>query len=260
MMHAMTILLLFLAALWAGTQNALAGGGSFVTFAVLVLTGVDARAANITSTIALFPGQLATGWAVRRDVAGAGPLTFRALVALSLVGGAIGAVLLLQTPADFFARLVPWLVLFATAVFAWGSFGRPAPAPAPDGVPPPAAPRPLGSWPAGAAQFAISVYGGYFGGGIGFLMLAALTVAGQGMRQAGATKNVLAGMMNASAVLIFVFSPSVRWGAAAVLAVGSIIGGQLGAWLLLRTNERILRVGVVLIGLALTVGLFVQAS
>ncbi len=259
MMPPMTILLLFLAALWAGAQNALAGGGSFVTFAVLVLTGVDARAANITSTIALFPGQLATGWAVRRDVAGAGPLTFRALVALSLAGGAIGAVLLLETPADFFARLVPWLVLFATAVFAWGSFGRPAPASALEAAPP-AAPRPPGRWPAGAAQFAISVYGGYFGGGIGFLMLAALTVAGQGMRQAGATKNVLAGMMNASAMLIFVFSPSVRWGAAAVLAVGSIVGGQLGAWLLLRANERILRVGVVLIGLALTIGLFVQAS
>lgn len=246
----MTILLLFLAALWAGAQNALAGGGSFVTFAVLLLGGVDARAANITSTIALFPGQLATSWAVRHGTADAGPLSFRALVALSLVGGAIGAVLLLETSASFFARLVPWLVLFATAVFAWGSFRKPAT---------PAQHATLGLWPAAAAQFAISIYGGYFGGGIGFLMLAALTVIGQTMRQAGATKNVLAGAMNASAVVIFVFSPSVRWGAAAVLAVGSIIGGQLGAWLLLRVPERILRAGVVLIGLALTVGLFVRA-
>ncbi len=249
----MTILILFLAALWAGAQNALAGGGSFVTFAVLLLTGVDARAANITSTIALFPGQLATGWAVRHNAAGAGPLSLRALVAISLAGGAIGAVLLLETPADFFARLVPWLVLFATAVFAWGSFRRPAPTPA---TPPR---RALGPWPAAAAQSAISIYGGYFGGGIGFLMLAALSVAGQTMRQAGATKNVLAGVMNASAMLIFVFSPQVRWIPVAVLAAGSIVGGQLGAWLLLRANERVLRAGVVLIGAALTVGLFLQA-
>ncbi len=259
MVPPMTILILLLAALWAGAQNALAGGGSFVTFAVLLLTGVDARAANITSTIALFPGQVATGWAVRHGTAGAGPLSFRALMILSLVGGAIGAVLLLETPADFFARLVPWLVLFATAVFAWGSLRRPAPSPAQ----PPR--RPASAWPTAtaaapaAAQFAISVYGGYFGGGIGFLMLAALTVAGQTMRQAGATKNVLAGAMNASAMLIFVFSPSVRWVPVAVLAVGSIAGGQLGAWLLLRVPERLLRAGVVLIGLALTVGLFVQA-
>ncbi|MGI4977100.1 MAG: sulfite exporter TauE/SafE family protein [Janthinobacterium lividum] len=248
----MTILILLLAGVWAGTQNALAGGGSFVTFAVLLLTGVDARAANITSTIALFPGQVATGWAVRHNTAGAGPLPFRALMAISLAGGAIGAVLLLATPADFFARLVPWLVLFATAVFAWGSFRR---RPAPTAPPR----RALGPWPAAAAQSAISIYGGYFGGGIGFLMLAALAVAGQTMRQAGATKNVLAGAMNASAMLIFVFSPEVRWIPVAALAAGSIAGGQLGAWLLLRANERLLRAGVVLIGIALTVGLFVQA-
>ncbi len=253
MVPPMTILILLLAGVWAGTQNALAGGGSFVTFAVLLLTGVDARAANITSTIALFPGQVATGWAVRHSTAGAGPLSFRALVAISLAGGALGAVLLLETPADFFARLVPWLVLFATGVFAWGSFRRPAPAPA---APPR---RSLGPWPAAAAQLAISIYGGYFGGGIGFLMLAALAVAGQTMRQAGATKNVLAGVMNASAMLIFVFSPDVRWIPVAALAAGSIAGGQLGAWLLLRANERLLRAGVVLIGIALTVGLFLQA-
>jgi len=110
---------LFLASLWAGTQNALAGGGAFITLPSLMLTGMDARAANMTSTIALFPAQLTTGWAGREFVAGAAGLSFRALVLISLVGGACGAVLLLVTPASFFARLVPWLVLFATAVFAW---------------------------------------------------------------------------------------------------------------------------------------------
>src|SRR5580704_17871108 len=111
-----------MAALWAGVQNALAGGGSFITLPTLMLTGLDARAANITSTIALFPGQLTTGWVGRDNVAGAGGHGFGVLAAISLVGGAVGAVLLLATPPAFFARLVPYLVLFATAVFAWGSF------------------------------------------------------------------------------------------------------------------------------------------
>jgi uncharacterized membrane protein YfcA len=114
----MTFLVLFLASLWAGTQNALAGGGSFITLPSLMVTGMDARAANITSTVALFPAQIATGWTGRKHVQGAAGLPFRILVIISLIGGALGAVLLLVTPPSFFARLVPWLVLFATTVFA----------------------------------------------------------------------------------------------------------------------------------------------
>ena len=244
----MTFFILFLASAWAGIQNALAGGGSFITLPSLMLTGMDARAANITSTVALFPAQVATGWTGRKNVEGAAGLSFRALVIISLIGGALGAILLLVTPASFFARLVPWLVLFATAVFAWGSFG-----PKRQGA------THLGQLRAAGAQFCISVYGGYFGGGIGFLMLAALTAAGVMMRAAGATKNVLAGAMNASAVLIFVFSPEVRWLAAGVSSAGAILGGIAGGLMLQKVNERALRLGVVLIGIGLTVGLFLHA-
>ena len=240
-------LLLFAAALWAGAQNALAGGGSFITLPALMFTGMDARGANITSTVALFPGQCATGFTGRKLVEGAEGLKFRTLVILSLAGGALGALLLLSTPASFFALLVPWLVLFATGVFAWGSF-----VPRKSG-------RLLGPWAAGAAQFGIAIYGGYFGGGIGFLMLAALTLAGQAVRTAGASKNVLAGVMNASAVLIFVFSPQVHWLQAGVACAGALIGGVIGGVLLRRVNEKVLRAVVVLIGLVLTVGLFVKA-
>src|SRR6185437_14716107 len=102
------MLVLFFAAIWAGMQNALAGGGSFITLPSLMLTGMDARAANITSTVALFPAQVATGWTGRRSVEGAAGLSFRALVIISLIGGALGAVLLLVTPPTFFAHLVPW--------------------------------------------------------------------------------------------------------------------------------------------------------
>lgn len=243
-----SLLILFAAGLWAGMQNALAGGGSFVTLPALILTGLDARAANITSTIALFPGQLSTGLAGRKLVRGAESLSFPALLLISLVGGALGGLLLLVTPASYFARMVPWLVLFATTVFAYGSFGRRRTG----GVT-----LNLGAAQAAAAQFAIAIYGGYFGGGIGFLMLAALTMAGLPTRNAGATKNVLAGVMNAAAVALFAFSPAVQWRSALILGVGAILGGLGGAWALKRVDDTLLRIAVVCIGIALTIGLFV---
>jgi uncharacterized membrane protein YfcA len=244
----MLLALIFAAGLWAGLQNALAGGGSFVTLPALMLTGMSPLAANITSTVALFPGQLTSGFAGRKLVTGAGALTFRALFVVSLLGGAAGGLLLLNTPSSVFARLVPWLVLFGTAVFAWGSFFHRQGA---------ASVR-LGPAGTAFAQFVIAVYGGYFGGGVGFLMLAALTMAGLPTRNAGATKNVLAGVMNASAVILFFTSPHLHWLEAIVLGSGAIIGGLCGAWALHRVNEKLLRIAVVCIGIALTIGLFAR--
>jgi uncharacterized membrane protein YfcA len=213
------------------------------------LSGLDARAANITSTIALFPGQVTTGLVGRAHVEGAGGLSFRVLVAISLVGGALGAWLLLATPASFFEHLLPWLVLFATCVFGWGSFIRK----------PKDTDQPLGRVPTALMQLGISIYGGYFGGGIGFLMLAGLTMTGLAVRKAGATKNMLASAMNASAVAVFVFTAHLDWVKIAVVAVGAIGGGFIGGLMLKRVNETVLRVLVVLIGIALTVGLFLRA-
>jgi uncharacterized protein len=245
----MTVAILFLAATWAGMQNALAGGGSFITLPVLMLSGLNARAANITSAVALFPGQIASGWAGRSLASGAGGLSLRPLVVISLVGGAVGAGLLLVTSSSFFARLLPWLILFATIVFAWGSF-----------VPRRHDAQHLSTRGVVAAQLCISLYGGYFGGGIGFLMLAALTASGVTLRAAGATKNVLAAFMNASAFAIFMFSPQVEWLTAAICSVGAILGGVLGGHLVRRVNERVLRLLVVLIGMTLTVSLFVRGG
>lgn len=247
-MAAPMLLLILLAGLWAGLQNSLAGGGSFVTLPALILGGMTPLAANITSTVALFPGQVATGVTGRRLVSGVGGLSFRALFGISVVGGAAGGLLLLNTPSSLFAHLVPWLVAFATVVFAWGSFSS----------------RQLGGGrhlsprAAAVAQFLIAVYGGYFGGGIGFLMMAALTMAGLSTRIAAATKNALAGVMNASAVLLFVASPQVHWVPALVLGAGAIVGGLAGSWALYRVNEASLRVAVVCLGIALTVGLFLR--
>jgi uncharacterized membrane protein YfcA len=252
MADAMTtsFIILFVAALWAGIQNALAGGGTFITLPALMLTGKNALSANVTSTIALFPGQIASTWGGRGHVTGVGDLSFKTLVILSLIGGILGAILLLVTPSTIFAKMVPWLVLFATAIFAYGSF-----------VPRKAEKAPvLNKWSAGAAQFGIAVYGGYFGGGIGFLMLAALTAAGLSIRSASANKNVLAGVMNASAVLIFIFSPQVHWQQAGIACVGAAIGGWIGGNMVSKVNEKLLRGAAVAIGVALTIGLFLRAA
>jgi uncharacterized membrane protein YfcA len=244
----MTIFIIFCAGLWAGLQNTLAGGGSFVTLPALILSGLTPLAANLTSTIALFPGQVTSGYAGRSLVSGVGSLPFWVLFVISLAGGALGGLLLLNTPSEIFSHLGPWLVLFATTVFAWGNFFRKADS------------QQLKLSPAGTAvaQFFIAIYGGYFGGGIGFLMLAALSMAGLSTRVAAATKNVLAGVMNAAAVLLFVTSKDVNWLFAVVLGTAAIAGGLLGAWALHRVNERYLRIAVVILGISLSAGLFLK--
>ena len=248
-MSVLSITLLLAASFAAGIMNTLAGGGSFLTFPALLFSGLDPRAANMTSTIALFPMQVSAGYA-GRDMAGDTPdLSFKALFGISLIGGVIGAALLLLTPAAFFARLVPWLILFATVVFAYGSFVK-----KPNEL---GAAHHIGKRGAIIAQLLISIYGGYFGGGIGFLMLAALTLAGMAIRKAGATKNILAAAMNAAAVLIFMFSHDIGWTQTGIVAIGAILGSLIGVRCLHKVNERMLRIGVVTLGLVLTIAMFV---
>ncbi len=239
-----------LAGFIAGAQNALAGGGSFITLPALLFAGLDPRAANINSAIALFPGQATTGWAGRHLAMGAAGLSLRTLFIISLGGGAIGAILLLATPVSLFTHLIPWLILFATLVFVWGSFF--AKKRAPD-APPLISPR-----AAMLLQMLISIYGGYFGGGIGILMLAALTAAGLAVRHAGASKNLLAWVMNIAAVIIFIIRSHITWWLDLDLGVTAIIGGQLGVYMLARVPDLLLRISITCIGAALTVAMFLR--
>ena len=239
--------ILFLGAFWAGAQNAIAGGGSFITLPILMLTGLDARAANIASCIALFPAQAASGWKSWPMAQGVGKLKLAHLLLLSLAGGAVGALVLLATPVKLFAGLVPWLVLFATAAFAWGSFG-----------PKPKQAREERLLRTALIQFLLGGYGGYFGGGNGFLLMAHLTLAGQGVRASGATKNVVNVAMNFTAVVIFLVMAAMHWKQVAVTSAGAVIGSFAGVWLLRRLDEKILRVVIVIIGVGLTIGLFLR--
>lgn len=244
----LTFLLLFGAGLWAGTQNALAGGGSFVTLPALMLAGLDPRLANITSTVALFPGQVTTGVAGRTLVADAERLSFKVLAAISLIGGVAGAFLLLRTPPALFAMMVPWLVLAATGLFAWSSFG---PKPHAQSVPPPA-------WVSGLIQAGIATYSGFFGGGAGIMTMAALALARMPVRNAAGTKNVLVSLSNLTAAVVFVLSGSVAWAYALAIGSGSMIGGYAGAQALKHVPAMVLKIGVVVIGIGLTIGLFLR--
>lgn len=244
----LTYALLMLAGLWAGAQNALAGGGSFITLPALIAAGLDPKLANITSTMALFPGQVTTGLAGRSLVTGAERLSFRTLAIISLIGGVGGAFLLIATPVKVFSAMVPWLVLAATALFAWSSFG---PRRAVERPPPPA-------WMSALIQSVIALYGGFFGGGAGIMTLAALTLARMPVRNAAGTKNVLVALANIAAAAVFALSGAVAWGHALAVGIGAMVGGYAGARALKVLPERVLKIGVVAIGTALTIGLFVR--
>lgn len=161
------LVLLGCAGFKAGAINAVAGGGPLITLPILILSGLDARVANLTSTVALFPGQIATAYAAGKELRPTGGIGSGLLVGISIAGGGLGALLLLTTPSTVFAGLVPWLVLVATAIYTWSNFvARPVRA------------RQMGPIGFGGAQLASSIYGGYFGGGNSFIVLALLATAG----------------------------------------------------------------------------------
>jgi len=244
-------IILAIAGFCAGVVNVVAGGGGFLTFPALLLTGLDPRAANITSTVGLYPMQVTTGYAGRKHLTGTPHLSFRTLMILSLFGGAIGAGLLLCTSSQFFGKLVPWLVLFATAMFAIGSFRKTKAADAR---------HRLGKIGSIIVHFLISIYVGYYGGGAGFLMLASLTMAGMPVRPANAAKIILVTLMNTSALIIFLFSKEIYWMQALVVCIASEIGSHVvGVRLLNAVNDRVMRIGIIAFGTALSVWLFVRA-
>jgi uncharacterized protein len=239
-------LMLVAAGFWAGAQNALAGGGSIVTMPALMLAGLDVRVANLTSSVALFPGQIAVSLKGHQRFSEVGGLPLKYLLTINIVGGAFGAALLLWTPSSAFALLVPWLVLFATLVYAWSSFRPRSNAMT--------APLPVGVFV--AAQIIISIYGGYYGGGNSFLMLAVLSVAGIAARQAGTLKNMLIALINLAAVVVFCLSSAVAYQHALALGAGAMVGSLTGGWVLGWINLTLLRLFVVTVGLSLTAWLF----
>jgi len=242
-------LLVFLAALVGGAVNSIAGGGTLITFPAIVWLGVPPIAANATSTVALWPGSFGSMWAYRDELAGARAWLIW-FTAPSIVGGIVGAQLLLDTSPDRFDTIVPFLVLGATLLFLLQQplsrrLVRRAPEEQ-DGRP--ALPRP--SWWLVSAQFAVAVYGGYFGAGIGILMLATLGAMGlTNIHRMNGIKNWGAMCINAIAALSFAVSGIVTWPVAGAMAAGGLAGGYGGARLALRVGQKWVRRSVIAIGL-----------
>jgi uncharacterized membrane protein YfcA len=247
----LSFVLLTLAAFVAGILNAVAGGGSFIAFPALIFAGMPALNANASSTVALFPGQFSSAFAYRSDIRGIEEFSVTMLLVLSLIGGLLGALLLLVTPADVFERLVPWLLFFATAVFILGNF---APASATIHFR-------LGPRAVLAVQFLIACYGGYFGGGIGFLMLAALTLFGmRDIHAMNGIKILMGTMMNATAVVTFVVAGIVHWPETIGMAVASFIGGYIGVIGAKRVDPAALKGFVAVVATILTIYFFWRAA
>jgi uncharacterized membrane protein YfcA len=271
------------AAFGAGVMNALAGGGTLLTFPALVVLGLPGVVANATSTVALVPGAMASLYGYRREVE-----THRGwlktLLLPSLVGGALGSILLLETPEKSFARIAPLLVLFATVLFmvqgllasrmaakaqagSGGEAGADGPVPS----------DPMGSISTGSTsigsvpsrrrwvaatllQLAVAVYGGYFGAGIGILMLALLGFLGiSDIHAANGLKNFFGACINGVAAGYFIFQGAVVWPLALLLSAGAILGGYCGARLARTIGRAHARRAVILIGLLATALLFVQS-
>jgi uncharacterized protein len=240
-----------LAAVLAGAVNAIAGGGTLLTFPTLIALGVNPVMANATNTLALFPGSLAGAVGFRREL-GRTAHWLRMLLPPSLIGGAAGAVLLLHTSATLFRAISPFLVLLAAGLLAlqdrYGARIVRVSA------------TPSTGWRIGALgfQFLVGVYGGFFGAGIGILMLAALGALGVGtIHEMNGLKNVLAMSINLVAAVYFALSGAIVWPLAAVMAVGAIAGGYAGASVSRRFPAHLVSRAVVVIGVVVAIGLFV---
>jgi hypothetical protein len=249
----MIVALVALAAFAAGFINAVAGGGSFLTFPALIAAGLPPIDANASSTVALFPGQIATGYAARDGVKAAlndSRINVPVLALISLIGGLIGGLLLLVTPQSLFRSIVPWLILFATAIFASGNLLRPG----------------VGRFKldrAGifAVQGVVAIYGGYFGGGIGILMLAALTLYGlRDIWLMNSLKILLAVLMNAAAVVTFIIAGLVHWQMTILVGAFAIAGGYAGIYAARRLPAAWVKGFVVTVGIILSIYFFVKPA
>jgi uncharacterized membrane protein YfcA len=240
-------LLTFLAAAVGGAINSMAGGGTLVTFPAIVWLGVPPISANATSTVALWPGSFGSIWAYRGELADAREW-LRWFTVPSLAGGGVGALLLLSTSASRFDRIVPFLVLGTTLLFLLQQrMTRRLSAAADRRDSPRVLPRP--SWWFVVAQFGVAVYGGYFGAGIGILMLATLGAMGlTNIHRMNGLKNWGGLCINAVAAVTFAASGIVNWPVAVAMAAGGLAGGYGGARLALRVGQKWVRRAVVAIG------------
>jgi uncharacterized membrane protein YfcA len=244
-----TMILTFVAGMVAGAMNALAGGGSFVSLPALIAAGVPPVLANTSSTVALFPGGLASTWAYRDGLGAVGAVSLRALLVATLCGGLAGALLLLRTPSAAFTFVLPWLLLIASLALAFdrriGEALR--------------ARWHIHAYAVLAVQFALGVYGGYFGGAVGIMMLAMWGLLDhRDLKHLNAPRTLMVSAANTVAVLAFIAANSVRWPETLTMLVGALVGGYGGARIGRRTPAGIIRGVTLLATSCITLAFFVK--
>lgn len=230
-------------------MNALAGGGSFVSLPALIAVGVPPVQANTSSTVALFPGGLASAWAYRDGLRPVGAVSLRALLATTLCGGLVGALLLLQTSSAAFTFVLPWLLLVASIALAFGRrIGERL-----------RTRRHIHPHAVLALQFALGVYGGYFGGAVGIMMMAMWGLLdNRDLKHLQAPRTLLVSAANVVAVLAFIAADAVRWPETLTMLLGAIIGGYGGAQIGRRAPAAVIRAITLLATSCITLAFFVK--
>lgn len=236
------LILLFATGLFSGVANAIAGGGTFLTFGAMTVVGIAPISANATSAIVQFPGYVTSALAYKTEIRANWPIIVRLSVA-SLIGGLIGSLLLLSLDNPSFRQIVPWLLLGATLLFAFGPYlkqkdhGKSA----------------IGGTPIIIGQFLTSAYGGFFAAGLGIMMLAVMGMTSSASyHQLNAIKNFLSVIIAAISIVVFVGGGVVNWAAALAMFPGAALGGYLGVYAARRVPQWLIRVLVVGVGLLLT--------
>ena len=241
---------LFGAGLLAGMKNALAGGGSFVTLPALMFAGVPSVFANASSTVALLPGAATSAWAYRSDYRGFEQVSMRAMIGISLGGGLLGALLLMNTSSRAFDFIVPWLLLIGSLAF---TFGKQAGVWLRRRVQ-------IGRTTLLLAQGGLAIYGGYFGGAVGIMMMAIWALFGHDdIKALNASRTLLVGATNLVAVLCFALAKMVWWPQTLVMLVAAALGGYLGAHVSKRLPVPVVRALISTFGFSMTVLVFWRA-
>lgn len=242
-------LLLIIAALGAGLINSVAGGGMFLTFPALVFTGVPSIIANASSTMAIIPGILASAWAYRDDFRKSEDFPFLPLLVASLAGGIVGALLLLFTPQRTFDSVIPWLLLVATLLIIFGPRLAPILKRA----------FHIGPVTVVIIQFFIAIYGGYFGGAIGILMLATWTLFGlTDIHVMNANRTLMGAAANSIAVVLFIAARKIWWPQTLAMLLASIVGGYIGVLAAKRVSARYVRGFVIFVSTGITIAFFLR--
>lgn len=256
----MDLIIIVCAGFFAGMLNAIAGGGSFITLPALILIGVPSVTANATGTAALLPGYISSAWRFRKDIEYPANLDFKTIALICSVGGCLGAVILLATNEQLFSKLIPWLILFATLSFVIGPWLIQRKSQLTTNTQHNAKVG-LKKSTAVLMFLCVCIYGGYFNGGLGIIVLAALGFMGQtNLHGMNGLKNIISVILTAIAVLVYAAGGQISTEQLIPLSIAAVVGGYTGAAVSYRIPQQVLRITIIVIGCFMSAAFFVTKA